>query len=130
MNSKPSTEALKSASDLIKQIISLCTVVLSLTVVFADKFNPTDQDLSVPLLLKIAWGGYVLAIICGVWALGAVTGTLNEIDRSLNCSGSVSASRADVQSTNIRFPSLLCVLAFAVSIALTAISGSFIARSS
>lgn len=62
------------AADLIKQIISLATGVLTLTLAFYDSFLKTT---STPTGLMVAsWIVFVLSILAGIMALMALTGGL------------------------------------------------------
>ncbi len=62
------------ASDLIKQLISLGTGVLTLTLAFYDAFLQTS---STPTTWMVAsWIVFVLSIVAGILALMALTGGL------------------------------------------------------
>lgn len=62
------------AADLIKQVISLATGVLTLTLAFYDSFLKTSSGPTG--LLVASWFVFVLSILAGILALMALTGGL------------------------------------------------------
>lgn len=118
MTEKASTQGLHSASDTIKQIITLATAMIGLTVTFAKEFKPDNTDLSVPWTLQASWAAYLISVIFGVMVLMAITGTLNECDKTKKA--------GDTNSSNIRIPAAICILSFLIALIFTAISTSSI----
>ena len=68
-------QAFTAASDWAKQILTLSTGIVTLTVAFADKIFGDLSD-GERWTLWIAWALYIVAILGGVWVLSALTGTL------------------------------------------------------
>ena len=118
-------EGLKAAADTTKQIITLSTAVISLTVTFAKEFK-TGANLSVPITLQISWFFFLFSIIGAIWTLMAITGSLSQIDRGVTQVGSTNC--LDVNAANIRIPSLIMLLGFLIGLALTGVAGSSIVR--
>ena len=114
------TKGLDRAYETTKQVITLSTGIIALTVTFAKEFKVSDTDLSVPLSLKISWLLYCAALVFGVWTLMAITGTLDELDR-----GGEEANRG---RTNIRIPAGVMILAFVGGVVTTIWSGFLIAK--
>jgi hypothetical protein len=84
---KLSAEGLKAAADTTKQIITLSTGVIALSITFLEKIiQPVTAEgsRSVPWTISAAWIFFGLSIIAGVATLGAVTGTLDAMDRKQN----------------------------------------------
>lgn len=110
----------ESAAETTKQIITLATGMLGLTVTFAKEFKPANTDLSVPQSLEIAWLFYGITILFGIWTLMAITGSINK--------AALKDKTPDAQTSNIQIPAVLMVLAFLVAIGLTIWAGTFIVR--
>ena len=68
-------KAYEFAADLIKQLITLSTGILTLTLAFYDKFLSTSGS---PTTLMVAsWFVFLLSILCGVGGLMGLTGGLS-----------------------------------------------------
>lgn len=68
-------QAFASAADWSKQLVTLSTGIVTLTVAFADKLfsNPSTAEKT---LLWASWVAYLIAILAGVMVLGSLTGAL------------------------------------------------------
>lgn len=110
-----SNAAIDSARDTTKQIITLSTAMLGLTITFSKTFTPEGQTVSLPCTLLIAWVLYGVTIFSGVWTLMAITGTLNNQRESPNS--------PDANANNIRIPALVMVLSFFLAIVFTIATG-------
>ncbi len=132
MADKPQAEGLKAALELTKQIITLSTGVIALTITFLEKIvQPTaSAGRQVPWSLLSAWIFFGLAIVAAVWTLMAVTGSLNALDRKANGgtlnSDQEEAVRELADSTHLRTPALIMLLLFLAAITLTIITGLFL----
>lgn len=117
-----SVEGLKAAADTTKQIITLSTGIMALTITFAKEFKVGSGSLSVPLSLQFSWLAFFLAIFFAVVTLMALTGSLSQIDRS----NSVAVQRrlANCNASNIRLPAVAMILFFLAGLALTGFAGS------
>lgn len=103
-------KAFDFAADLIKQLITLSTAIIALTVTFAKDIFPESGDCFLDWLVA-AWIAYFLSIFFGVWALMALTGTLDPLNA--NNRG------LSIQGGNCRLPTGLQILAFLAGLALT-----------
>lgn len=103
-------KAFDFASDTTKQLITLATGVIALTITFSKDFLGT-----VPADAKgfatWAWFAYLFSILCGVWTLLALTGTLE------------STAAPSIRGWNVRLPSILQILAFLAATLLTVLFG-------
>jgi hypothetical protein len=129
MAEKPQVEGLKAASDTTKQLITLSTGVVTITVTFFDKFGTSGEDGAriIPGTLLAAWGLFGLALLCGLWTLAAVTGSLNLIDRKANGQTLDAGEEAKVSqlamAANVRWPAFLMMIAFLSAMGCTIWSG-------
>jgi hypothetical protein len=125
MADKPQLEGLKSAAEVAKQLISLSTGVVALTVTFLEKIVTKDVPRTVPPLLKWACGGYGLTIFFGCLTLMAITGTFSAYDRKANDLplNAYQARSVEGHESNIRIPALAMVLCFVISLVLTILTG-------
>jgi len=102
------------ASDLSKQLITLSTGILALTVTFTK-----DVVQRIPAkgawALATAWIFYFISIICGIWSLMALTGTLAPMEKAI---GSLTLAE------NIRIPSAFQIITFLLATILIIIYGS------
>jgi hypothetical protein len=115
---KPGVEGLKAIADLAKQIISLGSALLGLTVTFADKFRPAGPSgaaLSPPPELLIAWGCYIAATVFAILILMGVAGSLNEIDRT--------EREEDPRRGHLKGWGILLLLSFGAGLGFTAAAG-------
>jgi hypothetical protein len=84
---EPVKKAFDFASDATKQLITLSTAIIAFTVTFSKEIlrntagEPNQAALvshGGKILLVIAWSLYLFSIICGIWTLYALTGTLEQ----------------------------------------------------
>ena len=122
-------EGLKAALDTTKQVITLSTGVIALTLTFLEKIVQPQADAArhVPTALKYSWIGFGLAIVFAIWTLLAITGTMNAVDRKTR-GGTLTSAQAHAadllaDGTNVRIPALAMLACFALSIALVIASG-------
>ncbi|EJL7851815.1 hypothetical protein HJ093_22410 [Vibrio parahaemolyticus] len=103
-------KAFDFAADLAKQLISLSTIIIAITVTFSkDVFeNPTDCEKQA---LLYAWVSYFSCIIFGIWLLMALVGTLAETK--------LDKSSKTITAANCRVPSFLQILSFLVGLFFT-----------
>ncbi len=95
------------ANDVAKQLITLSTAVLALSITFT-KDVLKDAAHGPQLVLRLCWLLYLLSICFGVWTMLALTGTLMPVDPvaqppSLSFGG------------NVRLPAALQVVAFVMA---------------
>ncbi len=114
--------AFEFASDLSKQLITLSTGIIALTITFAkDILGPTSKSGS--RLLLFSWIGYLLSIVFGIWCLMALTGSL----APMAMPDAKQGLRIDF---NARLPSACQILTFIVSTALAVAFGASYLRKS
>lgn len=134
MSEKFSSEGLKAAADMTKQIITLSTGVIALTVTFLEKITQVAPGASrhVPWTLFGAWIFFGLTILAAVVTLGAVTGTLDALDRKLNGLSTDASQNAAIEAlcsgTNIRIPALTMSALFVIGMVLTIATGFLLLR--
>jgi len=122
-------DGLKTALETTKQVITLSTGVIALTVTFLEKIVQPNGGTGriVPGPLKASWICFGLAVLLGIWTLMAITGSINALDRnarqlSLN-EDQERAVRELADGANIRIPALLMLLFFAAGTTLTIAAG-------
>ncbi|WP_315830757.1 hypothetical protein [Bradyrhizobium prioriisuperbiae] len=131
MADKPSSEGLKSAADTTKQIITLSTGVIALTVTFLEKVVQTTASgagtRSVPWSMFVAWILFGVAILAAVATLGAITGTLDALDRKQNgltLNDSQTQAIEDLANgSNVKTPALVMSATFILAMGFTIATG-------
>ena len=97
--------AFEFAAALAEQLITLATGILVLSVTFL-KDVAASRDTGRRWLLIVAWSLYFFSILAGIWALMALTGSLDP----------VGATGVAIEVTriggNVRFPAKLQVVSF------------------
>lgn len=97
------------ASDLTKQLITLSTAIITLTVTFSKDVFPAEAECYRGWMVA-AWILYLFSIIFGIWTLMALTGTLEPKQ---------GVPTPSIRGFNVTLPSLLQILAFLTGIGLT-----------
>ena len=105
------TEAAAAAT---KQIVTLASGFIGLTVTFAEKFKGKDE-IVVLWTMKGSWICFGVAIAFGVWALLAITGVANK--------AALDAAVPNADETSIRIPAIVMVLAFVVGMVMVIWTG-------
>ncbi len=129
MTDNTSTEGLKSAADFTKQVITLSTGVIALTVTFLDTIVDPGASAArdVPCTMFVGWVAFGIAIMAALMTLGAITGTLDAIDRKDNglklSAAQKTAFEASTNGQNIKLPAIAMSLCFMIGMALTIITG-------
>jgi hypothetical protein len=117
------TKAFDFAADLTKQLITLSTGIVTITLLFS-------KDLTGPRWLAVcAWVSYLLSTVFGLWALMALTGTLAPLTSSKEPEvadklASATAKSADDPlelGNNVRSPAKFQIYTFALATVLTLI---------
>jgi hypothetical protein len=135
MSDKLSSEGLKAAADTTKQIITLATGVIALTVTFLEKIvqpQATAAARTVPCTMFAAWVSFGLAILAAVITLGAVTGTLDVLDRKTNGLSLTEEQEAAINAlssgSNIKIPATAMLFFFIFGMTLTIVTGFLLLR--
>lgn len=122
-------EGLKAALETTKQVITLSTGVIALTVTFLEKIVQPNggSERIVPGPLKASWICFGLAVLLGVWTLMAISGSMNALDRHARQLRLNKHQRRAVNQladgTNIRIPAFLMLVFFAAGTVLTIAAG-------
>jgi hypothetical protein len=115
-------EGLKSAADTAKQILTLSTAVITLTVTLFDKLVPApvgNAPRLIPGALVAAWVLLGLSLLAALWTLIAITGTLDSIDDFTNGRSPLMPSGRAANARNIAIPASVMMVLFLLGIALT-----------
>lgn len=99
-------KAFDFAADLTKQLITLSTSIVTVSLLFGKDFPRQN------LLAVWAWTFYLVSTIFGLWTLMALTGTLAPLNPP---------STSFDLGFNVRLPSALQIVAFAIAVVLTII---------
>lgn len=103
------------AADVSKQLITLSTAIITVTITFSKDILGGVTDTNKYWLLA-AWGMFVVTIFFGVWTLMALTGSLEPIEGN-------DTDNPSINSKNIRIPACLQVFFFIVALILTIVYG-------
>jgi len=107
-------KAFDFASETTKQILTLCTGIIALTITFSKDFVHQVPSGAIAFLVW-AWLAYFTSIVFGIWTLMALTGTLQPK------AGSVTPPR--IWGSNVTAPATLQVLSFLTGLILTILFG-------
>ncbi|MBI4246747.1 MAG: hypothetical protein HY728_09615 [Candidatus Rokubacteria bacterium] len=111
-------KAFDFASDATKQLIALSTGILTLTITFAKDILRDVTGLPRGLL-GLAWLGYLVSVVAGVWVLLALTGTLEPPPGA--------PADVSIRGKNVVWPSIVQVLMFLAATALVVAFGLLVA---
>jgi hypothetical protein len=104
-------QAFTVAQEAMKQEITLATGIFALTLTFLKDFTSANTDKT---LLEFAWGGYLLSVLFGVFALMCLAGQLETADDE---------TEPTINGPGIRFFAIIQALLFIVALLLTLIFG-------
>lgn len=108
-------KAFDFASDTTKQLITLATALIALSITFQGNFNNNDNH----ILLLLCWISFFISVLFGIVTLMAMTGTLEKCNDE-ECEKPVKLS---IYGPNVKRPSLLQILFFLVGLLLLGIYG-------
>jgi hypothetical protein len=97
-------KAFDFAADLTKQLITLATSIVTISLLFGDHFPKHSR------LALWAWTFYLISAVLGLWTLMALTGNLAPVKPP--------PTSFDL-GPNVRLPSTLQLAAFAIALLLT-----------
>jgi len=103
-------KAFDFASETTKQLLTLSTGIIALTITFSKDFVHQLPAMAVSFLVW-AWLAYLLSIVFGIWTLMALTGTLQP--------SSGEAARLTIWGKNVTRPASFQILSFLAGLALT-----------
>jgi lysylphosphatidylglycerol synthetase-like protein (DUF2156 family) len=107
--------AFSSVGDACKQILSLTTAIVTLTIAFA-KDIAVEASVADQRWLTAAWMVYAVSVLAGSWTLLALTGSLGRPDIG---------NRASIYRSNITIPATLQMATFSIGVTLTVCFGIF-----
>jgi hypothetical protein len=108
--SKTEEKAFDFAQDLVKQIITLSSAIIALSITFLTDFVSGDAPSGSRTLMAVSWIFFILAVLFGIATLMAITGSL-------------AAERKSITDSNVRNPALVHVGSFLVGLILIVIAG-------
>lgn len=115
-------QAFEFARDTTKQLITLSTGIIALTITFSKDVigNPSPFHRN---LLVLSWLSFLLSVVLGVWTLLALTGTLEpqetkatktKLEENENLTGEPS-----IRGGNVTLPSLFQIVTFLIGLGFT-----------
>jgi hypothetical protein len=109
--------AFSTASDACKQVLTLTTAIVTITIAFAKDLvkdsTPGDQ-----IWLRTAWIAYSVSILAGILMLLALTGTAGSPQ-------SHARNEDTIYRSNVRLPAAIQMISFAIGVVLTVAFGFF-----
>jgi len=128
-------KAFDFAADTTKQLITISTAIITLTVTFSKDILGSSNN-SPKTLLICTWAVFILSIICGVLTLMTLTGTLQPMNKQIVKTEGEKAdepqiaeedecSDININNGNIRFFSISQSLLFISAIIMTGFFGYY-----
>ncbi|UOB18476.1 hypothetical protein [Abyssalbus ytuae] len=126
-------KAFDFAADTIKQLITLSTAIIALTITFSNDI--VGANISNSSSIYWAWGLFLASVIFGIWTLMALTGTLqpmkkkkkanqeNEEQKEQNGEPENEEESININGFNVKLPAGLQILTFIVALIFTVIFG-------
>ena len=106
---KTQEKAFDFAQDLVKQIITLSSAIIALSITFLKDFV-IEAPSGARNLIAVSWVFFLLAVLSGVWSLMALTGTLGE-------------DQTNITGSNVRLPAIIQSSSFIIGLILLVIAG-------
>ncbi len=94
-----------------KQLITLATGIIAITITFAKDFLPQTATASTKQWAVYAWYAFLASVVCGIWTLMALTGTLDQ--------KAAKTCPISIRGRNVVLPASLQILLFLVGMVLT-----------
>jgi hypothetical protein len=107
-------KAFDFAQDVTKQVLTLATAIIALTITFFKNFA-NHASHAAEVVMGCSWIAYLVSVILGLWTLMALTGTLQPL-RSTD-------TMISIQGTNVRLPASLQLLSFLIALILSVCAG-------
>jgi hypothetical protein len=104
-------------SDNAKQLIALSSGIVAVTITLCKEVFKNTTPASRKVLLW-AWMFYLASVVCGMWTLSALTGTLDPEKKAT----------LSIYASNIRIPAFLQALTFIAATALVVVFGALSLR--
>ena len=104
-------KAFDFASELTKQLITLSTGILAITITFSrDIIKSPVTPRTAIVMMMLAWGVYLLCIVFGIWTLMALTGELEPKPGT-----TASPPEPTTKNFNVFLPTLLQIVSFLIA---------------
>lgn len=113
-------KAFDFAADLAKQLITLATGIVTITITFSKDFLSQPPTPVEKTLAMFAWFAFLFSIVCGILTLMALTGTLDQRPGT--------ACPISIQGSNVRIPARLQILSFLAGLILTIAFAAIVCR--
>jgi hypothetical protein len=114
-------QAFEFARDTTKQLITLATGIIALTVTFSKEVFGTPCPFQL-LLLVASWVFFLFSVVMGMWTLLALTGSLEPV-RKLMVETDVATEEPSIRGSNVTIPSIVQILTFLIGLLLTVLFG-------
>lgn len=108
-------KAFDFAQDVAKQLITLATGVIAITLTFSKDFATHAGGGGVHQLVAFSWYFFLVSILCGLWTLLALTGNLEP--------SAPSDDPPSIRTVNVTLPAVLQIFCFAVGMLLVILFG-------
>lgn len=124
-------KAFDFAADTTKQLITLATGIIALTITFSKDIIGASE-LSNSNLIFWSWGLFIFSIFCGIWTLMALTGNLQPMKKEKKVQDlqndeetlpKSTESDCNINTKNVKIPSGLQILSFILGLIFTVLFG-------
>jgi len=125
-------KAFDFAADTTKQLITLATGIITLTITFSKDIIGASE-LSNSSLIFWSWGLFIFSIICGIWTLMALTGNLQPMKKKTNEKEKTENEEVEeiiteeceinINTNNVKIPSVVQILSFIIALIFTVLFG-------
>jgi hypothetical protein len=106
---KSQEKAFDFAQELVKQIITISSAIITLSIAFFKDFVSNAPG-GARVLIAVSWIFFILAVLFGVLTLMALTGSLSE-------------NQTTIAGSNMRIPAIVHVSSFIIGLILIVIAG-------
>lgn len=111
-------KAFDFAQEIAKQLISLATAVITVTLTFSHDFA-THATGWIRELVPCSWGLLLFSIVAGIWTLMALTGNLQQLGPN--------SQPPSIRTRNVTFPAIVQILSFLFGMLLVILFGALAA---
>jgi hypothetical protein len=112
------TQAATFAADVTKQVITLATAVLTLTVTFMSSLVP-DPSTATTVLMAVGWLTLFISVVAGMFCLLALAGQISDAEGS-----GEAGDPASIRDRFVRYPAIAEVSTFLVGLILISIAAT------
>jgi hypothetical protein len=112
--SDTTTKAFDFAQDVTKQVLTLATGIITITITFFKDFA-NNAPHSAEILMGWSWVAYLVSIVFGLLTLMALTGTLQPLRPD--------KVKQSIQGMNVRIPALVQLACFLTALVLSVLAG-------